>query len=158
MRAPDSWRWIWVVAIAVFGIGEMLMAGTFFLLPFAIGAAVAALAAWLDANLVLQWSLFLAISVISFMALIPARKRLDQRHLTEGIGARRMIGKEGIVVGAIPDGPGEAGEVRVDAEIWRAVSEDSKKLDDGSRVRVVEVEGTRLIVKAIAGDEDHSNS
>lgn len=98
-----------MVAVAVFGIGEMLMAGTFFLAPFAIGAAAAAIAAWAGAALAVQWGLFLSISILTLVALIPVRRRLNERHATEGIGAKRMIGRTGLVVTEIPGGPGEAG-------------------------------------------------
>ena len=39
---PNVWRWIWIIAMVVFGIGEMGVAGSFFLAPFAIGAGAAA--------------------------------------------------------------------------------------------------------------------
>ena len=39
---PNDWRWIWIIAMVVFGVGEMGVAGSFFLAPFAIGAGVAA--------------------------------------------------------------------------------------------------------------------
>ena len=37
---PEVWRWIWLIAAVVFGVGEMAVAGSFFLAPFAIGATV----------------------------------------------------------------------------------------------------------------------
>ena len=40
------WRWIWLVAIGAFAVGEALLPGTFFLLPFAAGAIVAAVTAF----------------------------------------------------------------------------------------------------------------
>lgn len=135
-----------MVLAAVFGIGEMLMAGTFFFIPFAIGAVAATIAAWAGAALAVQWGLFLGISILTLIALVPARHRLNERHVTEGIGAKRMIGRTGLVVTEIPGGPGEAGEVRVDAELWRAVSRDNEAVNANSAVRVVDVEGTRLVV------------
>src|SRR5690606_4830686 len=46
MGSPEFWRWVWLVAAAVFTLGEMAVAGSFFLAPFAIGAAVAAILAF----------------------------------------------------------------------------------------------------------------
>lgn len=135
-----------MVAVAVFGIGEMLMAGTFFLAPFAIGAGAAAIAAWAGAGLAIQWGLFLGISILTLIALVPVRHRLNERHATEGIGAKRMIGRTGVVITAIPGGPGEAGEVRVDAELWRAINRDNEAVEEKSAVKVIDVEGTRLVV------------
>ncbi len=39
---PEVWRWVWLAAAAAFIVGEITVAGTFFLLPFGLGAAVAA--------------------------------------------------------------------------------------------------------------------
>ena len=39
MDDPEVWRWIWLVAAVLFAIGEMGSPGSFFLLPFAAGAA-----------------------------------------------------------------------------------------------------------------------
>ena len=44
--SPEFWRWIWLIAMVVFGLGEISIAGSFFLAPFAAGAGVAALLAF----------------------------------------------------------------------------------------------------------------
>ena len=41
MEDSAVWAVIWLVAAAAFGIGEILIAGSFFLLPFAAGALAA---------------------------------------------------------------------------------------------------------------------
>ena len=38
MDSPAVWAFIWLAVAATFGVGEILVAGTFFLLPFAAGA------------------------------------------------------------------------------------------------------------------------
>ena len=45
MDSPELWRWIWLIGIGLFAAGEMLTAGSFFLLPLAVGAFVAFLMA-----------------------------------------------------------------------------------------------------------------
>ena len=40
---PELWRWIWLGAAAVFLLGEVIIAGGVFMLPFAGGAIVAAI-------------------------------------------------------------------------------------------------------------------
>ena len=44
--SPDTWRWIWLAAAVVFAVGEIAVAGSFFLLPFAGGAVAAAVVAF----------------------------------------------------------------------------------------------------------------
>jgi membrane protein implicated in regulation of membrane protease activity len=43
----DQWFWVWTVLAAALIVGEIFTAG-FFLLPFGLGAVVAAALNWLD--------------------------------------------------------------------------------------------------------------
>src|SRR5687768_12485366 len=141
MDSPESWRWIWLAATVVFGIGEMATAGSFFLLPFALGAAAACLLAFLDLSIGLQWGSFVVVSFGTLFALRPLARRLDSEGASEGIGSRRLIGREGIMLRAI-DTPGELGLVRIDREEWRAEATDGSLIPEGTVVRVADVQGT----------------
>ena len=59
----ETWRWLWTGLAVVMGIGEIFTAG-FFLLPFAIGAAAAAILAWLGVALLPQWLVFFGVSTV----------------------------------------------------------------------------------------------
>lgn len=145
MDGDEIWRWIWL-AVAVGGVvGEMATAGLFFLLPFGIGAAVACLLAFAGAGLVLQWLSFVVVSALAVAFTRPIAARLERSSPTTGAGARRLIGRTGTVVGALPGGDG-AGVVRVEGEEWRAVTQHGVKIPVGSQVLVTEVTGTRLEV------------
>jgi membrane protein implicated in regulation of membrane protease activity len=146
MDEPEQWRWIWLAAAVVFGLGEMATPGSFFLAPFAIGAVVAAALAFGDVSLVIEWSAFVALSIASIQALRPLAHRLDRHGITEGIGSRRLIGRPGVVLQAIP--AGDLGTVRIDREEWRAVTADGQALEVGAAVVVAEVEGTKVVVTA----------
>lgn len=143
MDDPEQWRWIWLAAAVVFGIGEMATPGAFFLGPFAIGAGVAAALAWAGVPLVVEWVAFVGVSLASFAALRPLARRLGDDG-SEGIGSRRLIGRDGFVISEIV--PGHPGMVRVDREEWRADSSASVPIAEGTPVRIISVEGTRLIV------------
>jgi len=62
------WFWIWLLLAAMLLIGEIFTAG-FFMLPFGIGAAVAALLAFLGVALVWQWLAFIGVSAACFIFL-----------------------------------------------------------------------------------------
>ncbi len=57
-----------------------------------------------------------------------------------------MIGQPALVLQEIPGGPAELGLVRVGREEWRAESRDGRPLPAGTNVRVIDVQGTRVIV------------
>jgi membrane protein implicated in regulation of membrane protease activity len=126
------------------GIGEMFTAG-FFLLPFAIGAASAAILAWLDVTLVAQWLVFFGVSAVSFAYLRRYINRQDE-GIQPQVGANRWIGTEGVVLDAIDPVTG-AGLVRIINEQWRATA--PQRIETGSRVVVTDVNGTRLVVERL---------
>jgi membrane protein implicated in regulation of membrane protease activity len=146
--SPETWRWIWLLATVVFALGEMTMAGTFFLLPFALGALVACILAFLDVGVGVEWLAFVGVSAVASVGLIPLRRRLDAADDTrgEGIGARRLVGQPALVVEDIDAGPHGRGMVRVGREEWRAETEDGLAVPSGVVVRVIEVRGTGVVV------------
>lgn len=143
---PETWRWIWLVAVLVFGLGEMAVAGSFFLAPFAIGAGVAAVLAFAGVPVGIEWLAFLGVSVGSFLGLRPLARRLDIAGPVLGIGSHRQIGQTARVIEAI-DGPSDLGSVMLGGEHWRAESTDGQQIPVGATVSVVEVRGTRLLVR-----------
>lgn len=148
MDDPDNWRWVWL-AVTVAGLaGEILTAGTFFLLPFGIGAAAACIAAFAGAGLGLQWLLFVLVTAAATAAVRPLARRLDRNVSSEGIGARRWIGQRALVLQDIPAGHDETGLVRVGREEWRAQTSDGAGVPAGVHVTVLDVTGTRLVVDA----------
>lgn len=146
MDEPETWRWIWLLTAAAFLIGEMGLAGSFFLAPFAAGAVVAAVLAFADVGLVGQWAAFVGVSAAAFAGLRPLARRLDQGEPSDGIGSKRLIGQSGTVIEEVPAGHGELGLVRVHREEWRAESVDGAPIEAGAVVKVVEQRGTRLVV------------
>jgi membrane protein implicated in regulation of membrane protease activity len=147
MDAPEEWRWVWLIATAVFAIGEMASPGSFFLAPFALGAFVASILAFAGVSVGVEWVVFLAVSIATLAALRPVARRLDRNALDHGVGARRLVGSRATVLEDIP-GDSELGMVRVDREKWRAQSTDGAPIPAGTVVRVAEVQGTRVIVAA----------
>jgi membrane protein implicated in regulation of membrane protease activity len=148
MDSPEDWRWVWIIATAVFAIGELTSPGSFFLLPFAIGALVATVLAFLDVDIVVEWLVFVGVSLAVLAALRPMAHRLNRSVDDTGIGSRRLLGQAAVVVREIPTG-GDVGLVRVDREMWRAQSTDGSAIPTGTAVRVADVQGTRVIVAAV---------
>jgi membrane protein implicated in regulation of membrane protease activity len=148
MESPEVWRWVWLVAAVLFAVGEMTAAGSFFLIPFALGALVAAVLAFLGVSVVIECLAFVVVSGATFAAFRPLARKLDRDMPTDGVGAKRLIGERALVLEAIPgDGDGdELGLIRVHREEWRAESGDGSPIGKGATVKVVEIRGTRAVV------------
>jgi len=140
----ELWRWLWTMFAIVVGIGEIFTAG-FFLLPFAIGGAAAAILAWVGAPVIAQWLVFFGVSTISLVYLRRFIGRQDEEEQPR-VGANRWIGSEGIVLQGIDPHTG-SGMVRILNEEWRAAA--PGKIEAGAKIVVTNVDGARLIVERL---------
>ena len=147
--SPETWRWIWLVAVIAFTVGELTVAGSFYLAPLAVGALVASVAAFAGVPVAGEWALFLAGSATTFAAMRPLARRLESRAPHTAVGAHRWISREALVTQDIPGHPGGGGQVRLDREQWRAESLTGAPIRAGSTVLVSRVDGTRLVVVPI---------
>jgi membrane protein implicated in regulation of membrane protease activity len=146
VNSPETWRWIWLVAVVLFALAEVFTPVLFFMLSFALGAAVAAVAAFAGGGALVQWLLFVGVTAASLAALVPLGRRLEGRDEVHPVGANRWEGRTATVVTEIPAGKHQTGLVRIDRETWKAESTNGMGVPDGATVLVTHVTGTRLIV------------
>jgi membrane protein implicated in regulation of membrane protease activity len=136
---------VWLVVACGFGAGELLSGSSFFLAPFAIGAAFAAGADsaidGLAASIV-----FVATSILTLMLIRP----LVQTRLLSGptlrTGGAALVGKRAVVLERIANHEG-VGRVRIEHEVWTARSlDDDRVIEAGQSVEVVEIKGATALV------------
>jgi len=112
---------------------------------FALGALGATIAALFGGDIWLQVMLFVLISGLSIAALRPfARAMLVQGKVSTN--ADRVIGREGVVTEEI-DNLENRGQVLVDGRVWTARTEGEVRLSPDSTVRVLRIEGVKVIVE-----------
>jgi membrane protein implicated in regulation of membrane protease activity len=139
--------WIlWVVAACILGLGEMHTGGLY-LLPFAVGAALAAVVSVLGVGLPLVLLVFVLASALAFGGLRPVARR--HRRLPPAIrtGAAALVGHRAMVLERIANNEG-VGCVKIDnGEVWTARSYDEDEvINVGERVEVVEIRGATALV------------
>jgi membrane protein implicated in regulation of membrane protease activity len=149
----DAETIFWVVVTALAFIGELLSV-SFFLLFFALGAAVALVVALSGAGIVAQVVGFVVASLLSLVVLRPVL--LHRVFLGGGeryVSRAGIMGKSGIVTNAIE--PGASGMVRVgDGEFWTArTAYTSQRIEVGSRVRVLDTDGLTALVEIMGIEE-----
>ena len=138
---------IWVIISIVCLILE-LSSGDFFILCFAIGAAVAAIIAGCGASLTWQIIVFAIVSALSLLLVRPALiKKLHKPHKERLSNAEAMIGQQGRV--SEPIVAGGYGRVAIDGDDWKAKSVDGSAIDKDVRVRVVKMESIIITVEPV---------
>jgi membrane protein implicated in regulation of membrane protease activity len=147
LGSPDTWRVLWVVAAGVFIVAELLHRLRLWMLPLAVGAGAAAGMAFAGVAVSLEWVVFVAVSIVTLVALRPMAKRFALSGPPTDVGAARWTGRQARVEVAIP--PTGDGWVRLGRERWRAESGLGLAIPVGSTVLVTGVNGTCLTVLPI---------
>jgi membrane protein implicated in regulation of membrane protease activity len=136
---------LWVIAAAAFGIGEMLTT-SFFLAPFALGAALAAITDAAGAGDIASWIVFVVVSMMMLVVVRPIAKSHMKMPPQIRTGTAALIGKQAIVLERIANDEG-VGCVKIDGEVWTARSlDDDQVIEQGKRVQVVEIRGATALV------------
>jgi membrane protein implicated in regulation of membrane protease activity len=136
---------IWLIAAIVFFIGEVVTDG-FCLLWFSVGALVALFFTLFTDNIIVLFAIFLAVAMI---LLISTRKLtenfLNSRKKVES-NVNALIGKKAKIIEEIDQIEG-FGKVKVNGEVWKAITEDSSTtFDVGETVVIKAIDGVKLII------------
>lgn len=140
----DAWVF-WLIAAALLAAGEIATT-SFFLAPFAIGAAGAGVVSLLGVGNAGAVGVAAILTAVAFLFIRPvARRHLVQPAHTR-TGTDRLIGYDAIVVEAIAPG-GTPGAVKLDGEVWTARAyEEDRSFAPGTKVQVVEIRGATALV------------
>jgi membrane protein implicated in regulation of membrane protease activity len=133
----------WILIAIICGTIEIFSAG-FWFLWLAISAVLVALGITLGWLLILE-SQLLVFAIFTLLFIIftrPLVLRLIKTHDTAS-NVKALIGQQGMTLSSIS--PLQYGQVKVNGEIWTAVSEEEIK--NNTRVIVIDINGVKLLVK-----------
>ena len=137
----------WLVAMVVLLLIEALVPGLISIW-FALGALAALIAALFHAPFWLQLVWFLVVSILTLVLTRPLVRKYVNSRVTP-TNADMGIGKDAVVTESI-DNLQEKGAVRLDGKIWSArMAEENETAEAGETVRVLRIEGVKLIVTKI---------
>ena len=136
---------MWLIVLAVFLVIEAITVGLT-TIWFAGGALVAAIASGAGAGILVQWILFLVISLVLLIFTRPIAMRYLNTNRTR-TNAESLIGKEAVVTQTIGNLKNQ-GQVIVGGIEWTARTDDNEKMIEKDTVVEIErIEGVKLIVK-----------
>ncbi len=142
---------LWFGLAIIFAVVELVTVG-FFIIWFGIGALAAMLVSLVTNSLLLQFLVFIIVSVILlFMTRKLTSKLTKATAIATNVDA--VIGKIGMVIEDIPalDNPGI---VKVSGEMWSAISADSNPIEKDTQVKVLQVKGVRLVVQKLDSERE----
>lgn len=136
----------WAIVIVVTIIIEV---NTFDLVTlwFTIAAIISLILAAVKVDPLIQIGIFVGVSLLLLLSLQPLTKNIRANKSIVRTNADKVIGMVAIVTATIP--VGGMGEVKVDNELWLAMSQDGKVIQEGASVNVKAISGIKLIVSPI---------
>lgn len=140
----------WAVAAGAFLILEAVTAAMTSIWFFA-GSAAALIAAACSGPVWLQVVLFVAVSAACFLVLYPKLKNYLNKT-KQATNADMVIGQICIVTETI-DNLAACGTAEIGGKTWTARSADGSVIEAGTRARVERIEGVKLIVTEISGNQ-----
>jgi membrane protein implicated in regulation of membrane protease activity len=140
----DAWV-LWLIAAVVFAVAEVMNL-SFFLFPFAIGAALAAVVELAGLGTPIALVVFAVFTALSFGIVRPIARRHLRTPPQIRTGTAALIGRPAVVVERIANDEG-VGCVRLDGEMWTARAYDEDRVfEPGTRVQVLEIRGATALV------------
>ena len=130
--------WVWLGAIVVFGVAELITEGM-------VSIWFVAAASMIDLPASIQVLTFVIVSAIALAASRPLVKRF-LNHPGIPTNADRIVGMTAQVVEAV-DNEKASGAVYVDGKTWTARSADGAVIPAGTQVKVQKIEGVKLLVQ-----------
>ena len=136
---------MWLIVLAVFLVIEAITV-RLTTIWFAGGALVAAIASGAGAGILVQWILFLVISLVLLIFTRP----LAVRYMNKGVpktNVNSLIGEKAVVIQKI-NNLEQTGQVRINDIEWMArTSSDEVTIPEQTVVTIEAVQGVKLIVK-----------
>ena len=134
--------YVWLILFLVFLGLEIMTTGVFFFLCFSTGALFAMLFSLLGASFQVELIVFCVVSLASILLIRPLFKKYVAKQKTQ-TNVDSLIGTKAIVIEEIK--VNDMGKVKVEGEVWLAVSKENIAKDE--TVIVESVDGTKLVVK-----------
>lgn len=113
---------------------------------FAAGGLAACITSLFTDNILIQVGVFLGVTALTLALTRPIVKRLKEKNF-QPTNADKYIGQTGIVLEEI-DNEKAQGLVRVGSSKWTARSADGSVIAKENKVKILSIEGVKLIVEA----------
>ena len=146
----DIFIWLWLGAIVLFGVAEVVTEGmiSIWFVAGSLAGLVTCMSGWALGGLSPEATQVLVFAVVSAAALVITRplvrRFMSRPHIPTN--ADRVLGMVAKVTEAV-DNEQASGAVYVDGKTWTARSADGSVIPTGTQVKVQKIEGVKLLVQ-----------
>ena len=135
---------LWAVAFVFFVICEIATGTALVSIWLAFGALISMFCAIGKTSFLVQFIVFIVSSIVLLMATRPLVKKMQGKIVPTNF--ELDVGKTALVTEDI-DNSVNKGRVKLDGTNWAARTADNSTIGEGTPVKVVKVEGAKLIVE-----------
>ena len=136
---------IWLIISGVCFIAEIATVG-FLIFWFGVAALITCLLSLFISNVIAQTVIFVILSVILICLTRPFAEKMNKNDNIV-TNSNAIIGKEGVVTKDITSN--DVGQVKVSGDIWTAISTYTDIIPKGSTIKVLSIDGVKLVVEPV---------
>ena len=136
---------IWLIISGVCFIAEIATVG-FLIFWFGVAALITCLLSLFISNVIAQTVIFVILSVILICLTRPFAEKMNKNDNIV-TNSNAIIGKEGVVTKDIT--PNDVCQVKVSGDIWTATSTYTDIIPKGSTIKVLSIDGVKLVVEPV---------
>ena len=136
-----EWEFFWLAIVLLLSFVEVATVNLV-TIWFIVSALVALLLAFFNVDFIVQFAVFVILGVILLVTTRSYLEKLLNKN-KQKTNLDRVVGMEGLVTEKITKH--NPGEVKVDGKKWTAIS--SKTIAEGKTVKIVKIEGGKLVVE-----------
>lgn len=135
----------WLIVAGICFVIEIYTIG-FFVFWFGIGALITMLSSFFISSIYIQAMIFVISSSLLLLFTKPLSKKFIKENQTTSTNVYSIIGKDALVIESIDSINGE-GKIKVNGEIWSAISDTNIEKD--TKVKVLSINGVKAKVEKI---------
>lgn len=136
--------YIWIGIAVVMAIYEMATV-QLVTVWFVVGAVCAAISTFFTDDILIQVIVFVAVSLVALVVTRPLVKKFKKNTVKVSTNADRLIGEIGTMKSDLGS-PEDVGQAKFLDGVW-SVKTDNPPLKKGDKVKVLAIEGVKLIVE-----------
>ena len=141
---------VWLISAIIIFIVELFVSG-FVIAIFAVGCLGACITAVFGGDVRQQIAVFCVATLFAFFGVRPFFKMFLYRSSSNArTNIEALIGKIARVTEVV-DAHEDTGRVKVNGDDWKAVAHQDLLIQKGEKVKILGVDGSKLIVKRING-------